>query len=146
MLLLQASTGRQFLKNANPNCFERGQADDFEVSGSNRSRYGHMACNAMYAECQACHVHLTSNKPAACQEIRSLSSHSLALLVALSLPPLRSTLACPSLQVRAPGELGPLTELVVGHDNSGQGPSWHLEQVDVTDVRTGQTWYFDCNK
>jgi hypothetical protein len=35
---------------------------------------------------------------------------------------------------------------VVGHDNSGQGPSWHLEQVDVTDVRTGQTWYFDCNK
>ncbi len=38
----------------------------------------------------------------------------------------------------AVSELGPLQELVVGHDNAGQGPSWHLEQVDVTDVKTGQ--------
>ncbi|KAG1662011.1 hypothetical protein FOA52_009500 [Chlamydomonas sp. UWO 241] len=41
--------------------------------------------------------------------------------------------------------LGALIQLKVGHDNSGQGPAWHLEQVDVTDPTTGQTWYFDCN-
>lgn len=51
-----------------------------------------------------------------------------------------------SCQVRAPGDLGPLVELVIGHDNSGQGPGWHLEQVDITDIKTGQTWYFDCNQ
>ncbi len=45
---------------------------------------------------------------------------------------------CVCVQIIAPSELGALQELLIGHDNTGQGPAWHLEQVDVTDVRTGQ--------
>ncbi|GFH12746.1 uncharacterized protein HaLaN_08489, partial [Haematococcus lacustris] len=73
-----AATGKVFLKNANPDCFERGTTDEFEV--------------------------------------------------------------------KAAGELGPLQQLVVGHDNTGQGPGWHLEQIEITDTKTGQTWYFECNQ
>jgi len=36
-------------------------------------------------------------------------------------------------QVPTHCHLGQLVELLVGHDNSGQGPSWFLEQVDVLD-------------
>ncbi|KAG2501257.1 hypothetical protein HYH03_001064 [Edaphochlamys debaryana] len=43
-------------------------------------------------------------------------------------------------------DLGALTELLIGHDNTGKGPGWHLEQVEITDVKLGQTWYFECNK
>ncbi|KXZ51726.1 hypothetical protein GPECTOR_11g173 [Gonium pectorale] len=42
--------------------------------------------------------------------------------------------------------LGRLTELLVGHDDSGIGPAWHLEQIEVTDVSTGVTYYFECDK
>eukprot|EP00798_Chlamydomonas_sp_ICE-L_P013676 gene13676-19564_t len=43
------------------------------------------------------------------------------------------------------GDLGGLIEILIGHDNTGQGSSWHLEQVDITDTTSGQTWFFECN-
>lgn len=36
-------------------------------------------------------------------------------------------------QVPVSGNLGRLTEVVIGHDNAGDGAPWHLEQVDVVD-------------
>lgn len=35
-------------------------------------------------------------------------------------------------------DLGNLYEIIIGHDGSGRGPSWHLEQVEITDTKTGQ--------
>ena len=35
-------------------------------------------------------------------------------------------------------DLGALSELVIGHDNSGLGPGWHLEQVEITDTKINQ--------
>ena len=35
-------------------------------------------------------------------------------------------------------DLGDLREIVSGHDNSGQTPAWHLEQVEITDTKSGQ--------
>ncbi|GIL93966.1 hypothetical protein Vretimale_245 [Volvox reticuliferus] len=43
-------------------------------------------------------------------------------------------------------DLGGLREMLIGHDNTGIGPGWHLEQVEVTDPATNQTWFFDCNQ
>ncbi len=48
-------------------------------------------------------------------------------------------------ELRCP-DLGALKELVIGHDNTGTGPNWHLEQVEITDTRANQTWFFECNK
>ena len=41
--------------------------------------------------------------------------------------------------------LGPLTFLRIWHDNSGKGSKkgWFLDQVEVTDVQTGERWLFD---
>ncbi|GIL93968.1 hypothetical protein Vretimale_245, partial [Volvox reticuliferus] len=41
--------------------------------------------------------------------------------------------------------LGPLKEMLVGHDDTGLGPAWHLEYIEAFDSATGVTWYFDCN-
>lgn len=35
-------------------------------------------------------------------------------------------------------DLGALSEMVLGHDGTGTGASWHCEQVEVTDTRVGQ--------
>ncbi|KAG2432966.1 hypothetical protein HXX76_008694 [Chlamydomonas incerta] len=48
-------------------------------------------------------------------------------------------------EIKAP-DLGALTEITIGHDNTGYGPNWHLEQVEITDTKINQTWYFECNK
>ncbi|GLC54185.1 hypothetical protein PLESTB_000832700 [Pleodorina starrii] len=48
-------------------------------------------------------------------------------------------------EVRAE-DVGGLRELLIGHDNTGLGPGWHLEQAEVTDPATNQTWFFDCNQ
>ncbi len=46
------------------------------------------------------------------------------------------------------GDLGGLIDVRVGHDNSGQGPAWHLEQIDITDTKTQQVclnvWMDGC--
>ena len=41
-------------------------------------------------------------------------------------------------------ELGDLLEATVGHDNTGHGPSWHMEHMTITNVKTGQTFLFPC--
>ena len=40
--------------------------------------------------------------------------------------------------------LGPLTTLHVAHDNSGNDPSWFLEDVAIKDTSTQDTEIFDC--
>eukprot|EP00951_Prasinocladus_malaysianus_P044129 scaffold562902_cov32-Prasinocladus_malaysianus.AAC.1 len=41
-------------------------------------------------------------------------------------------------------DLGPLERVVVGHDNSGRAPSWHLDKVVVTARGTSETTVFPC--
>ena len=36
------------------------------------------------------------------------------------------------------GELGTLNKVLVRHDNSGVGPSWYLDQVEVTETGSGR--------
>lgn len=43
-------------------------------------------------------------------------------------------------------ELGELLEVTVGHDNTGLGPSWHLEHMKITNTATGQTFFFPCRQ
>ncbi len=40
-------------------------------------------------------------------------------------------------EIKAP-DLGALTEITIGHDNTGYGPNWHLEQVEITDTKINQ--------
>ncbi|XP_033743898.1 polycystic kidney disease protein 1-like 2 [Pecten maximus] len=44
--------------------------------------------------------------------------------------------------------LGPLTYLRIWHDNKGKGKhqGWYLSKVVVSDLQTGQTYYFMCNR
>jgi hypothetical protein len=42
--------------------------------------------------------------------------------------------------------LGPLTELVLGHDNSGLQPDWFCDLVSVTDTVSRVTYWFVCGK
>eukprot|EP00798_Chlamydomonas_sp_ICE-L_P018434 gene18434-24910_t len=42
--------------------------------------------------------------------------------------------------------LGQLSKVKVGHDNSGVGPGWHLDHVEVTDDQDGKMYYFPCNR
>ncbi|CAD7701204.1 unnamed protein product, partial [Ostreobium quekettii] len=41
--------------------------------------------------------------------------------------------------------VGSLLEMAVGHDGSGGSPGWYLEMAEVTDVRSGKTYYLECN-
>lgn len=41
--------------------------------------------------------------------------------------------------------LGALRQLRVGCDGSGLFAAWHLEQVEVVHVQSGQRWLFDCH-
>lgn len=42
--------------------------------------------------------------------------------------------------------VGQLHQLRVGTDGSGLFAAWHLRQVEVMHVHTGQRWLFDCNE
>ncbi|XP_060067155.1 uncharacterized protein LOC132547415 [Ylistrum balloti] len=44
--------------------------------------------------------------------------------------------------------LGPLTYLRIWHDNKGKGKhqGWYLSKVVVSDLQTGQTYFFMCNR
>lgn len=43
-------------------------------------------------------------------------------------------------------DLGELAEIEIGHDNSGMGPGWHLEQVVVVAEASGRRWVFPCDR
>ncbi|KAH3714459.1 lipoxygenase-like protein [Pelomyxa schiedti] len=43
-------------------------------------------------------------------------------------------------------DLGNLTKIVIGHDNSGFGASWFLDKVVIKEEESGSTWYFLCGK
>mgnify|MGYP001807101880 CR=1 FL=1 len=38
--------------------------------------------------------------------------------------------------------MGQLQKLLIGHNNLGQAPSWHLSMVEVLDEDAGHTTYF----
>ena len=42
--------------------------------------------------------------------------------------------------------LSPLSSLEIGHDNSGLGPGWYLDQVIVYCPNTGMEQVFTCKK
>ncbi|XP_078351512.1 polycystin family receptor for egg jelly-like [Oculina patagonica] len=42
--------------------------------------------------------------------------------------------------------LGPLTEITLAHDNSGEDPSWFVETVVIKDRQTGERWVFPINR
>lgn len=42
--------------------------------------------------------------------------------------------------------VGALHQLRVGTDGRGLFAAWHLRQVEVVHVHTGQRWLFDCNE
>ena len=43
-------------------------------------------------------------------------------------------------------DVGPMKKIRVGHDNSGAGPAWHLNRVEVTNLKTGEHRIFPANK
>jgi hypothetical protein len=42
-------------------------------------------------------------------------------------------------------DLGDLTSIRIRHDNSGSGPGWHLQYIQVL-TTTGKSWMFNCNR
>eukprot|EP00854_Cymbomonas_tetramitiformis_P004275 gene4275-5262_t len=43
------------------------------------------------------------------------------------------------------GNLGPLTKIRIGHDNSGPKPAWYLDKVRIRSERDRQKWMFLCS-
>jgi hypothetical protein len=48
--------------------------------------------------------------------------------------------------IDSPEMLSPLSEILIGHDNSGPGPGWFLDRVDVECNSIGMKQIFPCNK
>jgi lipoxygenase homology domain-containing protein 1 len=42
-------------------------------------------------------------------------------------------------------DIGEMTHVVIGHDNSGLGAAWHLSQVEVFSPVAQKTWTFPCD-
>ena len=42
--------------------------------------------------------------------------------------------------------LGAIQGVRIGHDNSGESPSWFLEEVVVVDVQVSQSWIFTSSQ
>ncbi|KAL9954010.1 hypothetical protein ACROYT_G041497 [Oculina patagonica] len=40
--------------------------------------------------------------------------------------------------------IGPLVKIQVGHDNSGEDPSWFLNEISITDIQANSSWKFPC--
>lgn len=40
--------------------------------------------------------------------------------------------------------LGNLVKVQVGHDNSGEDPSWFLNEISITDIQANSRWRFPC--
>lgn len=44
-------------------------------------------------------------------------------------------------------DLGSITKVAIGHDNSGDGSGWHLEKITVQNMCLGEKyWIFACNR
>ena len=43
-------------------------------------------------------------------------------------------------------DLGNLSMIVIGHDNSNRKPGWFLNDVTIINQETNQRWVFPCNK
>eukprot|EP01121_Diplochlamys_sp_Union-15-3_P013545 TRINITY_DN4215_c0_g1_i1.p1 TRINITY_DN4215_c0_g1~~TRINITY_DN4215_c0_g1_i1.p1 ORF type:complete len:964 (-),score=265.67 TRINITY_DN4215_c0_g1_i1:44-2935(-) len=43
-------------------------------------------------------------------------------------------------------ELGDIKKIRIGHDNSGVGSGWFLDKVTVSNLTTGQQWFFPCGR
>jgi hypothetical protein len=54
--------------------------------------------------------------------------------------------AANSFLLRCDKALGALSRVVVTSDGSGLGPAWHLASVEVTDVGSGKTMVFPCDR
>jgi PLAT/LH2 domain len=44
------------------------------------------------------------------------------------------------------GELGDLQRVRVRHDNTGFGPGWFLDRIQIRNETTDQEWTFPCNR
>ena len=58
-------------------------------------------------------------------------------------------LACRGSQVESrvtDADLGELTHIVIGHDDHGASPAWHLDHVVITHGVSGQQWLFLCRQ
>lgn len=40
--------------------------------------------------------------------------------------------------------IGSLVKIRVGHDNSGEDPSWFLNEISITDIQANSRWKFPC--
>lgn len=39
-----------------------------------------------------------------------------------------------------------LIQAVIGHDNSGMNPAWHVDFMEVQDIHSGECWLFEVGK
>ena len=39
-------------------------------------------------------------------------------------------------------DIGDIYSLRIWHDNSGKDPSWYLDEIEITDTRSGNCWKF----
>lgn len=51
-----------------------------------------------------------------------------------------------SFTLALPTSLGRLFKILIWHDNSGENPAWFLQQVQVEDASTGDSWHFLANR
>ena len=40
--------------------------------------------------------------------------------------------------------IGSLVKIRIGHDNSGEDPSWFLNEISITDIQANSRWKFPC--
>lgn len=43
-------------------------------------------------------------------------------------------------------DVGIMKKIRIGHDNAGLGPAWHLNRVEVTNLKTGEHRIFPANR
>jgi len=43
-------------------------------------------------------------------------------------------------------ELGDIKKIKIGHNNSGVGSGWFLDKITVSNLTTGQQWFFPCGR
>lgn len=43
-------------------------------------------------------------------------------------------------------DLGEVTKIRIGHDNTGQSPNWHLTEARLSEPGSGKAWVFPCGQ
>jgi hypothetical protein len=43
-------------------------------------------------------------------------------------------------------DLGEVTKIRIGHDNTGQSPNWHLTEARLSEAVSGKAWVFPCGQ